>query len=51
VLKQELGVDSRLEVGKLGQYEVQVDGRTVIRKDGTFPSEAAVLEAVKKALA
>jgi hypothetical protein len=51
MLKKELGVDARLEVGGMGQYEVCVDGESVIRKEnGVFPTERDVVEAVRKNL-
>jgi selenoprotein W-related protein len=44
-------VDAELQVGSSGQFEVFVDGRSVIKKSLLgFPSEQEVVDAVAKAL-
>ncbi len=51
MLKEEFGLDALLQPGPSGSFEVAVDGRTVVRKDGlAFPTEQEVVDAVARAL-
>lgn len=50
-MKDELQLEAELQVGSQGQYEVFVDGKSVIKKSMmSFPSEEEVVDAVSKAL-
>lgn len=50
-MKQGLELDAELQVGAKGQYEVFVDGKSVIKKSMmSFPSEEEVVDAVSRAL-
>ena len=50
-LREALGIETELEKGRNGIFEVKVDGRVVAKKtiDG-FPSEDEVVAAVGRAL-
>jgi hypothetical protein len=51
VLKQDLGVDAEMQVGPSGRFFVQVNGDTVIEKEGMdFPPESAIVDAVRAKL-
>lgn len=49
MLKQEFGVDSQLERGSGGIFDVWVDGQKVFSKhdEGGFPEEAEVVRRIK----
>jgi hypothetical protein len=50
-LKQDLGLDAELVVGKSGELSVWVDTKKVAEKSwGKFPEPSAVVAAVKAAL-
>lgn len=50
-LKKELGVDAELMVGGIGEFSVQVDGRTVAAKKWFFfPRVDKVVAAVRAAV-
>jgi hypothetical protein len=52
VLREEVGVEGRLEKGKNGIFEVAVNGEVVARKTWMgFPTEEEIVLAVAKALA
>ncbi len=48
MLKKELGVDTSLEVGKVGQFDVIVDGKLIFskQKEGRFPEEEEILRSM-----
>ena len=50
-IKKELGIDSELVRGSGGIFDVTVDGRKIYSKhdSGTFPSEKAIVETLRKA--
>ena len=51
-MKQELGLESELLVGRSGQFTVSLDGEMVIEKSlFSFPDEQEVVAAVRKKLA
>jgi selenoprotein W-related protein len=51
VLKKELNLDAELKPGPPGSFIVEVDGRTVVKKDSlAFPTEQQIVEAVSKVL-
>ena len=51
MLKKELNLDAELKVGPSGSFIVDVDGKTVVRKDSfAFPTEQQIVEAVSKEL-
>lgn len=51
MLKEELEVDAELKPGPSGSFFIEVEGRTVVRKDSlAFPSEKDIVDAVSKAL-
>jgi selenoprotein W-related protein len=51
VLKKELNLDAELKPGPSGSFFVEVDGRTVVKKDSlAFPTEQQIVEAVSQVL-
>ena len=51
-LKQDLGVEAELVVGKSGEFTVWVDDKKVAEKSwGRFPDPASVVAAVRSASA
>jgi len=44
-------VKAEIAVGAPGTFIVKVDGETVAQKEGDFPSEAAIVAAVRAKLA
>lgn len=49
-LKQELGIDAEMIVGRAGELSVWVDGTKVAEKTyGQFPDPAAIVHAVRDA--
>jgi len=50
-LEKELGVKADLEVGAPGSFIVKVDGVVVAEKGRDFPSEDAIVSAVRQRLA
>jgi predicted regulator of Ras-like GTPase activity (Roadblock/LC7/MglB family) len=47
VLEKELGVKAEIEVGARGSFIVKVDGEVVAKKEADFPSEDAIVAAVR----
>jgi selT/selW/selH-like putative selenoprotein len=49
VLEKELGANVRLEVGKVGQFDVVADGKLVFSKksSGRFPTPDEVVDALR----
>ena len=50
MLQQELGVAAELQVGAPGSFIVKVDGEVVAQKERDFPSEEAIISAVRARL-
>jgi hypothetical protein len=59
LIRESLGVPVAMEHGRMGQFEVQVDGRIVVSRKGgliakltgkPWPAEDDVLDAVRAAL-
>ena len=50
MLEKELGVKAEIEVGAPGSFIVKVDGEVVARKERDFPSEEAIISAVRTRL-
>jgi hypothetical protein len=50
VLEKELGVKAEIEVGAPGQFIVKVGDEVVARKERDFPSEDAIVKAVRAKL-
>ena len=50
-MEKELGVKADLEVGAPGSFIVKVDGEVVAEKGRDFPSEDAIVSAVRQRLA
>ncbi len=50
MLEKELGVKAEIEVGARGTFIVKVDGEVVAQKEADFPSEAAIVAAVRAKL-
>ena len=51
LIKDKLSLDTDVEPGARGEFSVWVDGKKVAEKSRTgFPSEAAILDLVSKAL-
>jgi predicted regulator of Ras-like GTPase activity (Roadblock/LC7/MglB family) len=50
VLEKELGVKAEIEVGARGSFIVKVDGEVVAQKENDFPSEEAIVAAVRARL-
>jgi len=50
-LEKELGVKADLEVGAPGSFVVKVDGEVVVQKGSDFPTEDAIVSAVRERLA
>jgi len=49
-LEKELGVKADLEVGAPGSFIVKVDGEVVAQKGHDFPTEDAIVSAVRAKL-
>ena len=47
MIEKELGLKAEIEVGAPGQFLVKVDGEVVARKERDFPSEDAIVSAVR----
>jgi hypothetical protein len=50
VLEKELGVKAEIQVGAPGSFIVRVDGDVVVEKESDFPSDEAILSAVRTRL-
>ena len=50
MLQQALGVNAEIEVGAPGTFIVKVDGEVVAKKERDFPSEDAIVQAVRTRL-
>ncbi len=51
MLKEKLGIDAELQVGRPGVYEVSVDGKVVAgRERFGFPTEDEIVSRVQQAL-
>jgi predicted regulator of Ras-like GTPase activity (Roadblock/LC7/MglB family) len=50
VLEKELGVKAEIEVGARGTFIVKVDGEVVAQKEHDFPTEEAIVAAVRARL-
>ena len=50
MLQQQLGVQADIEVGAPGTFIVKVDGEAVVQKQRDFPTEEAIVEAVRARL-
>jgi hypothetical protein len=50
VLEKELGVKTEIQVGAPGSFVVKVDGEVVATKERDFPSEDAIVAAVRSRL-
>jgi len=51
-LQRELGLETDLVEGNRGEFTVWVDGRKIAEKaSGVFPSDDAIVEAVRRTIA
>jgi hypothetical protein len=50
-LKSDLGLDSDIVEGPRGKFSVLVDGKVVAEKGADFPTDDAIVAAVRKAIA
>ena len=50
MLETQLGVKAEIAVGAPGSFIVKVDGEVVARKESDFPSEEAIVAAVRQRL-
>ena len=50
MLEKELGVTAEIEVGARGTFIVKVDGEVVAQKERDFPTEDAIVQAVRARL-
>jgi len=50
VLEKELGVKAEIEPGARGTFIVKVDGEVVAQKEADFPTEDAIVAAVRARL-
>ena len=49
-LKEAFGVEAKLTYGATGQFDVNIDGRTVfsLQKEGRFPNPGEVVQKLKE---
>jgi selT/selW/selH-like putative selenoprotein len=49
VIERELGIDTKIEPGKVGQFDVEVDGKLIFskHKENRFPEHDEILQGLK----